>query len=75
MAGLPGLALASSAQEGPLKMQSSTVSPESGSVALTGIVPGDTVISGSFQTLRSLSDGEAVQIEESSLEDMGSEES
>jgi hypothetical protein len=44
-------------------------------VALTGIVPGDTVISGSFQTLRSLSDGEAVQIEESSLEDMGSEES
>lgn len=51
------------------------IADEQSIVALTGIVPGDTVISGSFQTLRSLSDGEAVQIEESSLEDMGSEES
>jgi len=40
-------------------------------VALEGIMPGDTVISGSFQTLRKLTDGEAVEIEQHSLENMG----
>lgn len=39
-------------------------------VALSGPAPGDTVISGSFQTLRKLTDGDAVKIEESSLSKM-----
>lgn len=42
-------------------------------VALTGLNPGDTVISGSFQTLRKLTDGEAVVIDEHSLENMDEE--
>jgi hypothetical protein len=37
-------------------------------VVTSGVEPGDTVVSGSFQTLRKLSDGEAVSIEESSLD-------
>jgi HlyD family secretion protein len=35
-------------------------------VALSGVTAGDTVVSGSFQTLRRLEDGEAVQIDEAS---------
>ncbi len=42
-------------------------------VALTGLNPGDTVISGSFQTLRKLSVGDQVVIEPSSLEKMKEE--
>jgi len=40
-------------------------------VALTGLNPGDTVVSGSFQTLRKLTDGEAVEIDKFSMENMG----
>jgi delta-aminolevulinic acid dehydratase/porphobilinogen synthase len=39
-------------------------------VALTGLNPGDTVISGSFQTLRKLTDGEEVEIDEYSKENL-----
>jgi HlyD family secretion protein len=39
-------------------------------VALTGLTPGDTVVSGSFQTLRKLTDGEEVHIEQYSLDKM-----
>jgi HlyD family secretion protein len=39
-------------------------------VAQTGLIPGDTVISGSFQTLRKLKDGEAVEIDEYSKDNM-----
>jgi len=39
-------------------------------VAMSGLAPGDTVISGSFQTLRKLHDGDVVKIEESSLQRM-----
>lgn len=42
-------------------------------VALTGLNPGDTVISGSFQTLRKLAVGEAVIIDESSKKKMEEE--
>ena len=38
--------------------------------AMTGLNPGDTVISGSFQTLRKLTDGEEVEIEEHSKENL-----
>jgi hypothetical protein len=41
--------------------------------ALTGIQPGDTVISGTFQTLRELSNGEMVAIDESSITRMKNE--
>ena len=43
-------------------------------VALTGPNPGDTVISGSFQTLRKLEVGDEVTIEESFLEKMKEDE-
>ncbi|MBU0985353.1 MAG: efflux RND transporter periplasmic adaptor subunit [candidate division Zixibacteria bacterium] len=39
-------------------------------VALNGINPGDTIVSGSFQTLRKLKDGDRVAIDERSLETM-----
>jgi HlyD family secretion protein len=39
-------------------------------VALTGLQPQDTVISGSFQTLRRLKDGDPVTIEQASLDKM-----
>lgn len=42
-------------------------------VALTGLNPGDTVISGSFQTLRKLAIGDAVTIDESSKKKMEEE--
>lgn len=37
---------------------------------LEGVNPGDTIVSGSFQTLRKLSDGDEVKIDEFSLETM-----
>jgi HlyD family secretion protein len=39
-------------------------------VALSGLLPGDTIISGSFQTLRKLSTGDMVTIDDHSLEKM-----
>lgn len=42
-------------------------------VALSGLAPGDTVISGSFQTLRKLKDGEKVKVEEQDKSREGSE--
>ena len=46
------------------------IADERNLVALTGVTPGDTVISGSFQTLRKLKDGDAVEIESRSLDKM-----
>ena len=46
------------------------IADERNLAALSGINPGDTVISGSFQTLRKLKDGEAVTIERRSLDKM-----
>ncbi len=43
-------------------------------VALTGVSPGDTVISGSFQTLRKLEDGDEVSIDERSMKKMRDED-
>jgi HlyD family secretion protein len=39
-------------------------------VALTGVAVGDTVVSGSFQTLRRLSDGDKVRFDDRSIEKM-----
>jgi HlyD family secretion protein len=39
-------------------------------VALSGVVPQDTVISGSFQTLRKLKNGDPVVVEQRSLDKM-----
>jgi HlyD family secretion protein len=46
------------------------IADERNIVALTGLAPGDTVISGSFQTLRKIEEDEAVKIDEQSLETM-----
>ena len=46
---------------------STGIADERNIVALSGISDGDTVASGSFQTLRKLSDGDAVTIDEESL--------
>jgi len=46
------------------------IADERNIVALTGVSIGDTVISGSFQTLRKLADGDVVQIDERSLNQM-----
>jgi HlyD family secretion protein len=46
------------------------IADERNIVALTGLAPGDTVISGSFQTLRKIEEDEAVKIDERSLEAM-----
>jgi HlyD family secretion protein len=46
------------------------IADERNIVALTGLAPGDTVISGSFQTLRKIEEDEAVKVEERSLEAM-----
>ncbi|MCH7947896.1 MAG: HlyD family efflux transporter periplasmic adaptor subunit, partial [candidate division Zixibacteria bacterium] len=51
------------------------IADERNLVALTGLTPGDTVISGSFQTLRKLKEGDLVKIEEASLEKMKENES
>lgn len=50
------------------------IADERNIVALTGLVPGDTVISGSFKTLRKLEKGEAVTIEERSIKKMNGED-
>lgn len=44
------------------------IADEKNIVALTGILKGDTVISGSFKTLRELEDGDEVEISERSLD-------
>ncbi|MFZ5979107.1 MAG: efflux RND transporter periplasmic adaptor subunit [Candidatus Zixiibacteriota bacterium] len=44
------------------------IADEQNIVALSGVNPGDTIISGSFQTLRKLAEGEKVQLDERSLE-------
>ncbi|MBN1212208.1 MAG: efflux RND transporter periplasmic adaptor subunit [candidate division Zixibacteria bacterium] len=54
---------------------STGIADEQNIVALGEVNPGDTVVSGSFQTLRKLKDGEAVRIDESSLEKMTEGES
>jgi HlyD family secretion protein len=46
------------------------IADERNIVALSGLTPGDTIVSGSFQTLRKLGDGESVQIDERSKERM-----
>lgn len=46
------------------------IADERNIVALSGLTPGDTIVSGSFQTLRKLADGESVQIDERSKERM-----
>jgi HlyD family secretion protein len=54
---------------------STGIADERNIVALTGLAPGDTVISGSFQTLRKLEEGDDVAIEERSLKKMRGEDS
>ena len=46
------------------------IADERNIVALTGIAPGDTVISGSYQTLRKIAEGDAVTIEQASIDKM-----
>lgn len=46
------------------------IADERNIVALSGLQPGDTIVSGSFQTLRKLADGDEVTIDESSLNKM-----
>jgi HlyD family secretion protein len=46
------------------------IADERNIVALDGVSPADTVISGSFQTLRKLKDGDEVKIDEESLKKM-----
>lgn len=53
---------------------STGIADEQNIVALGDVNPGDTVISGSFQTLRKLKDGEAVSIDENSLEKINENE-
>jgi len=40
---------------------------------MIGIAEGDTVVSGSFQTLRRLKNGDEVQVDENSIERMNEE--
>lgn len=44
------------------------IADERNIVAKTGLAPGDTIVSGSYQTLRRIEDGEAVKIEQRSIE-------
>ena len=46
------------------------IADERNLVALSGINEGDTIISGTFQTLRKLSDSDEVKIDELSMEKM-----
>lgn len=46
------------------------IADERNIVAMSGIAPGDTVISGSYQTLRKIADGDLVTIEKASLDKM-----
>lgn len=50
------------------------IADERNIVALNGLTPGDTVISGSFKTIRKLEKGELVKIDERSIEKMKEEE-
>lgn len=49
---------------------STGIADERNIVALSGIQTGDTIVSGSFQTLRKLADGEKISIDENSLKKM-----
>jgi HlyD family secretion protein len=49
---------------------STGIADERNIVALSGIQDGDTIVSGSFQTLRKLADGDGIKIDEGSLEKM-----
>jgi HlyD family secretion protein len=49
------------------------IADEQNIVALGGVQPGDTVISGSYQTLRKLEEGDPIQIDERSLSKMREE--
>jgi len=49
------------------------IADERNIVALDGVAPADTVISGSFQTLRKLKEGDEVRIDEASLDKMKEE--
>ena len=42
--------------------------------ALSGINEGDTIISGSFKTLRKIKDGDKIEISENSLKELESDE-
>ena len=46
------------------------IADERNIVVLSGVNEGDTIVSGTFKTLRKLSDGDAVKLEEASLEDL-----
>lgn len=46
------------------------IADERNIVALSGVAPGDTVISGSYQTLRKIADGELVKVEQTSIDKM-----
>lgn len=46
------------------------IADERNIVALTGIASGDTVISGSYQTLRKIAEGDPVSIEQASIDKM-----
>jgi HlyD family secretion protein len=50
------------------------IADERNIVALSGVTAGDTIISGSFKTLRALSDSDLVQIDQYSLEKMSEDE-
>ena len=49
------------------------IADERNIVALTSLQPGDTIVSGSFQTLRKLKDGETVAIDQESIDRMNKE--
>ena len=49
---------------------STGIADERNIVALSGLTPGDTIISGSFKTLRALSDSDLVTIDKTSLDKM-----
>lgn len=50
------------------------IADERNIVALSSLQPGDTIVSGSFQTLRKLKDGETVTIDKESIERMNKEQ-
>ncbi len=50
------------------------IADERNIVALNGVAPGDTIISGSYQTLRQLEPGETVKIDSRSIERMNEQE-
>ncbi|MGB5106710.1 MAG: efflux RND transporter periplasmic adaptor subunit [Candidatus Zixiibacteriota bacterium] len=46
------------------------IADERNIVALTGVAPGDTIISGSYQTLRKIAEGDVITIEQASIDKM-----